>query len=178
MRISSSLLKIGLFALVSTGLFASFAVAQGDELDPAYPPELNIHLGEAPDACDPALLQVRATVSNIDEGGTLVVELYGDDADNFLSREGRLRRVRVPATDGPMSICLTLGAPGTYALASYHDQDADRKLDRRWNFLPKEPFALSLNRRLKLRKPRLEEAAVEIGEDGIDLDLNLRTGRG
>ncbi|MEO9971612.1 MAG: DUF2141 domain-containing protein [Hyphomonadaceae bacterium] len=178
MRIVSSLASILTLGLVSAGLFVGPAMAQDRELDPTYPSELNIYTGEAPDMCDPELLQVRIDVNNVEAGGALVVELYNDDADNFLSKEARLRRIRIPATDGPMSMCLTLGSTGTYALAGYHDKDADRKLDRKWNFLPKEPFALSLNRRLKLRKPRLEEAAFEVGEDGIDLDLNLRTGRG
>jgi len=178
MRIASPLMKIYLFAMISAGLLSGSAVAQDYELDPNYAPELNIRVGEAPDVCDPELLQVRANVNNIQTGGALVVELYNDDADNFLSKEARLRRVRIPATDGPMQVCFTLGETGTYALAGYHDQDSDRKLDRKWNFLPKEPFALSLNQRLKLRKPRLEEAAFEVGDGGIDLDLNLRTGRG
>lgn len=178
MRITSSLAKFFQFGLISAVLFAGSSIAQDRELNLDFPPELNIYTGELPDTCDPDLLQVRVTVNNIEDGGALVVELYNDDADNFLSKEARLRRVRLPATDGPMAICITIESTGTYALASYHDIDADRKLDRKWNFLPKEPFALSLNRRLKLRKPRLEEAAFEVGESGIDLDLNLRTGRG
>jgi uncharacterized protein (DUF2141 family) len=178
MKILSRLTKTALVLPVLGALLAGPSLAQEPQLDTKYAPELNIYEGEGADSCDPELLQIRALVNNIEAGGALVVELYGDDADNFLSSDGRLRRIRVPATDGPMSLCITLDTVGTYALASYHDQDSDRKLDRKWNFLPKEPFALSLNRRLKLRKPRLEEAAVEIGAEGIDLDLNLRTGRG
>lgn len=178
MKILSRIIKAALVLPVLGALLASASLAQEPQLDANYAPELNIYEGEGADPCDPELLQIRALVNNIEAGGTLVVELYGDDAENFLSSRGRLRRIRVPATDGPMPLCITLDTTGTYALASYHDQDADRKLDRKWNFLPKEPFALSLNRRLKLRKPKLEEAAVDIGPEGIDLDLNLRTGRG
>ena len=178
MKILSRLGKFALSGLVLTGFLAANAFAQDRTLDPDHRADLNIYLGEAPDACDPDLLQIRTMVNNIEAGGVLVVELYGDDADNFLSSAGRLRRIRVPASDGPIAVCMTVEAGGTYALASYHDMDADRKLDRKWNFLPKEPFALSLNRRLKLRKPRLEEAAFEVGAEGVDLELNLRTGRG
>jgi len=178
MKILSRLTKITLISSAVLCLLAGTGFAQEPQLDANYAPDLNIYEGEGADSCDPDLLQIRAVVNNIEVGGTLVVELYGDDADNFLSSRGRLRRIRVPATAGPMPICITIERTGTYALASFHDQDADRKLDRKWNFLPKEPFALSLNRRLKLRKPRLEEAAIDVGEDGIDLELNLRTGRG
>ena len=178
MKIMSGMMKLAAISALFTAVMASHGVAQDEVLDANYDPELNIYEGEAADACDPALLQIRTEVHNVEAGGALVVELYSDDADNFLSKDARLRRIRVPATDGPMAICMTLETVGTYALASYHDRDADRKLDRKWNMLPKEPFALSLNRRLKLRKPRLEEASFEVGEDGIDLELNLRTGRG
>ena len=178
MRITAAIASISLAAMMSTSLFAGSSVAQTPELDPNFAAKLNIRIGEAPDICDPDLLQIRATVNNIEAGGALVVELYSDDEDNFLSKEARLRRIRIPALDGPMEVCISVGETGTYGLASYHDKDADRKLDRKWNFLPKEPFALSHNRRLKLRKPRLEDAAFELGEDGIDLELNLRTGRG
>ena len=178
MKIMSRMVKIAVISPLLLGFMVASGVAQEEALDTNYAPELNIYEGEAPDVCDPAVLQIRTEVNNVEDGGVLVVELYSDDADNFLSKAARLRRIRIPATDGPMSVCMTLETTGTYALASYHDRDADRKLDRKWNMLPKEPFALSLNRRLKLRKPRLDEAAFEVGEDGIDLELNLRTGRG
>lgn len=178
MKITSSLTKILPLVLLTTALFAGSSAAQEREPHPTYAPELNIYADEPADACDPELLQIRTIVNNIEVGGALVVELYNDDAENFLSKEARLRRIRLPASYGPMAVCMTLGETGTYALASYHDKDADRKLDRKWNFLPKEPFALSLNRRLKLRKPRFEEASFTVDETGIDLELNLRTGRG
>ena len=63
---------------------------------------------------------------------------------------------------------------GTYAVALYHDIDGNRKLARKWNFLPKEPFGLSNNPKLKLRKPRHREAAFEAGPLGADVTVNLR----
>ncbi len=178
MKILSRLTKTALITPVLAGFMTAHAAGQTPPLNADYDAAFNIYEGETADVCDPDLLQIRAMVNNIETGGVLVVELYGDNADNFLSSEGRLRRIRVPASDGPIEVCMTLESGGTYALASYHDMDSDRKLDRKWNFLPKEPFALSLNRRLKLRKPRLEEAAFEVGIEGIELELNLRTGRG
>lgn len=156
-------------AMSSFGLHAA-ADAQTDREGQV----LDLRPEDAADVCNAETAQIRTTVNGVQGYGILLVEVYGDDADNFLSREGRLRRVRVAAEDGPQTVCINIEGPGTYAVASYHDQDADRKLDKRWNRLPKEPFALSNDPKLKLRKPRLYEAAFEAGELGADITVNLR----
>ncbi|MEL7128737.1 MAG: DUF2141 domain-containing protein [Pseudomonadota bacterium] len=135
---------------------------------------LDIRPEDKADVCDPDIPQIRVDVFGVEPEGILLVELYGDDTDHFLEREGRLRRTRVPASTSPQRVCINIDAPGTYAVASYHDQDGDRKLDKKWNRLPAEPFALSTNPKLKLRKPRLNEAAFEAGVLGADIELQLR----
>jgi len=91
---------------------------------------LNIRPQEAPDACNARSAQVRVTVNNMKAGGVLNVELY-DDPDNFLFKKGRKRKVRIPAADGQQKVCMNLEQPGTYAVAVYHDIDANRKLKKR-----------------------------------------------
>ncbi|MEL7480754.1 MAG: DUF2141 domain-containing protein [Pseudomonadota bacterium] len=149
------------------------AAADSDETVSAAA-ALDLRPGDEADMCDPATPQIRATVNNVTAEGILLVEVYSDDASNFLEKEARLRRARVAAEDGTQVVCLNIDGPGRYAVASYHDIDGDRKLDKKWNRLPKEPFALSTNPRLKLRKPRFEEAAFDAGETGADIVLNLR----
>ena len=162
-------LASGLFlALMSGAALPAFA----DETAPGL--ALDLRDGDAPDVCDAEVPQIRVTVNGIRAYGILTVEVYGDDTKNFLSKEGRLRRSRVAAEDGPQIVCINVPGAGTYAVASYHDQDADRELDRKWNFLPKEPFALSNDPKLKLRKPRHYEAAFEAGALGADIAVNLR----
>lgn len=171
--------------LVSAGAGMAPAYAQepdtpvntGSEAVESAEPVLDLRPGDAADPCDPDTAQIRTTVNGIEPYGILTVELYGDDSKNFLSKEGRLRRVRVAAEAGPQMVCINVTGAGTYAVASYHDEDGDRKLDRKWTRLPKEPFALSNNPKLKLRKPRLREAAFEAGEDGAYVDLYLRGSR-
>lgn len=135
---------------------------------------LDLRPGDEADVCDAEVPQIRLTVNGVEAYGLLTVEVYGDDRKNFLSKAGRLRRVRVAAQQGSQQVCVNVAGAGTYAVASYHDQDGDRKLDRKWNFLPKEPFALSNDPKLKLRKPRHSEAAFEAGDLGADIAVNLR----
>ena len=135
---------------------------------------LDLRPGDEADVCDPSIPQIRADVNGVEPYGILLVEVYRDDPRNFLEKEARIARARVAASTSPQTVCLNIDGPGTYAVASYHDQDGDRKLDKKWNRLPKEPFALSTNPRLKLRKPRFSEAAFEAGELGADIELQLR----
>ncbi len=51
---------------------------------------------------------------------------------------------------------------GTYAIASYHDINANKKFDRTFMGLPKEPYAFSQKFSSKLRKPKFKEVAIQV----------------
>lgn len=173
-HLKSQLIRLGsvltIFAILGLG---SLAMADADN-GIVNEPVLDLREGDEADLCDANVPQIRVTVNGVEAYGILTVEVYNDDKRNFLSKEGRLRRARVAAENGAQTVCIGVSGAGTYAVASYHDQDGDRKLDRKWNFLPKEPFALSNDPKLKLRKPRHTEAAFEAGELGADIDITLR----
>ncbi|MEO0882449.1 MAG: DUF2141 domain-containing protein [Pseudomonadota bacterium] len=169
---------IGMKSTAAMGLSAFlliFAFAANADTEPGPVAEaLDLRPGDEADICDPTIPQIRATVNGVEPYGILLVEIYRNDPENFLSKEGRIARARVAAEQGPQTVCLNIDGPGTYAVASYHDQDGDRKLDKKWNRLPKEPFALSTNPRLRLRKPRFSEAAFDVEALGADIELDLR----
>ncbi len=171
-------LKFGQFCLASACLL-SFSAAALDN-DPAKgalsssEPVLDLRPGDEADICDDSKTQIRTLVNGVKAQGILVVEVYANDSKNFLETDGRLRRARVAAEDGSQEVCLDVPGPGIYAVASYHDQDGDRKFDKKWNRMPDEPFALSNNPKLKLRKPRFKEAAIETDDAGAQIVLNLR----
>ena len=135
-------------------------------------PVLDIRPNEAAAVCGAQPLQVKVTVVNTTRQGILTVELYDEDTPNFLKREGLLHRIRVPAEESQQTVCFDAPAPGRYAVVTYHDLDADRRFDRKW-FLPAEPFGLSNNPPLKLRMPRFEESAFEVGEQGTSISIDL-----
>ena len=58
--------------------------------------------------------------------------------------------------------------PGRYAFAAYLDENGDGKLNRgKILGRPKEPVAFSNGAKAKLRKPRFEEAMVEISPGSV-----------
>ncbi len=133
---------------------------------------LKLYDRDAADKCMADRLQIRVLVTGVAEGGIMKLELFGEK--DFFKKSGKLRRIRVPAEDAPMLICIDLDAPGDYAVVGYHDKDGDRKLDKKWNFKPKEPYGLSNNPRIEsLRLPKWEETRFSVPMEGRDIAINL-----
>lgn len=135
--------------------------------------QLKIKPHEVPDPCDADAPQIRVTVNGVGSGGMLNVGLYNNDPDNFLFKKGRKRTVRIPATDEQHVVCMNLDQPGTYAVAVYHDTNADRKLKLRWNMMPAEPFGLSNNPENQTGFPKFSDSAFTTGKLGANIVVNL-----
>lgn len=136
-------------------------------------PDLEIYEHEAPDICDLQINQVRMTVTGLTGGGILTLELY-NDPEHFLSKKGRVRRVRVPAGAGEQTVCMTTDVLGRYAAAGYHDVDGNRKLKKNMIKVPREPFALSNNPKIKaLKFPKFSDSAFELVMGGVNITLEL-----
>lgn len=134
---------------------------------------LNIKPHEAPDACNADIPQIRVTVNGAGPGGVLNVELY-DGPEQFLFKEGRKRKVRIPAVEGRQTVCMNLEQPGTYAVAAYHDLDGNRKLKKQWNLMPSEPFGLSNNPVQHFGFPKFSDSAFTAGSLGADIAIDLK----
>ena len=150
-------------------------IPQGGEGRPGvgFVEVLNLQPKDTPDACEPAQTQVRLTVAGMLEGrGLMTAEVYENDQRGFLNKKGRLRRVRVPAQRGEVTVCMDV-PPGTYAAVAYHDVDGDRDLDTKWNKMPKEPFALSGERELKFGWPDIEPSLFDVPAGGADVRVML-----
>src|SRR6187399_2234811 len=72
------------------------------------------------------------------DDGLVAVTLYADDSSRFLAHHGSLYVGRVPAKATSTRVCIFVPAAGTYALAVYHDANADRKYGRTAIGLPAE----------------------------------------
>ncbi|HEY1604703.1 MAG TPA: DUF2141 domain-containing protein [Allosphingosinicella sp.] len=93
--------------------------------------------------------------------GNLRVQLYGPDPKAFLAHGGRLRRIDVPVTAaGPMSVCVAVPHPGTYAIAVRHDVNGD---DARHDWTDGGGFSNNPHLSLLHLKPSLGEAAIGVG---------------
>lgn len=152
--------------ILSLILISSFAYADTVE-------ELDIRDYEAADTCVEKIAQVRVTVDNVGAGGILTVELY-NDPKNFLNKKGRVKRIRIPAKEEQHRVCFNLQESGSYAVVAYHDIDANRKLNKKWNMMPKEPFGLSMNPEPKFGFPKFEDSAFTTDASGADIEIELK----
>jgi len=133
---------------------------------------LELYDTDKADTCVPGALQIRTQIHNVSKVGILKLELFGES--DFLKKKGKLRRIRVPAADGPQKVCINLPYPGEYAVVGYHDKDGNRRLKKAWNFKPKEPYGLSNNPEIKaLRLPKFSETGFVVPMDGVDINIHL-----
>ena len=133
---------------------------------------LELYDSDKADNCVPGALQIRTTVTNVHKKGLVKIELFGEK--DFMKKSGKLRRIRVPAEDGSIKLCINLPAPGEYAVVGYHDKDGNRKLKKAWNFKPKEPYGVSNNPKIEsLRLPKWSEAGFQVPMNGVDITLEL-----
>lgn len=159
----------------SLAIFAAFMGLLGGSVAFAHHASetLELYPDDASDNCVLGSLQIRVTVNHVTHQGLMKLELYAEE-DGFLEKKGRLRRVRVEALDGPQLICINVPAAGIYAIAGYHDLDGNRKLKKKWDFTPKEPYGLSNNPVIKKRRiPKFNESAFEVPQSGTDITINL-----
>ena len=77
--------------------------------------------------------------------GQLAVTLYADVPSKFLARRGSLYVGRVNAHAGTTSACIFVPSTGVYALALYHDENANQKFDRTGIGLPAEAYGFTNN---------------------------------
>lgn len=95
--------------------------------------------GACPDRPDVAAVALRFSGVRAAEG-SLVVTAYGDRAEEFLAKGRKLAKLGVPAAAGEVAACLTLPAPGVYALTVFHDADGSGRLSRNFLGLPNEGY--------------------------------------
>jgi uncharacterized protein (DUF2141 family) len=95
-------------------------------------------------------------------GGVITLTLYPDDQAKFLAPKGSLYVTRIKARAGTMGACIYLPKPGTYALALYHDENGNGKVDRNAIGIPQEGFGFSNNPTILMSAPSLKSVRFSV----------------
>ena len=105
--------------------------------------------------------------------GLMTASLYPNDKSQFLQKDGSLKVWRVPAQSPVTQMCIWLKAPGTYAVAIYHDANSNHKLDIGM-LGPTEDYGFSRNPHIFFSKPSLGSVrfAGPAGETTVHIRLN------
>ena len=65
-------------------------------------------------------------------------------------------------------------APGTYALACFHDENGNRKLDTNWLGIPNEGMVASNHAKGRMGPPKFDDAKFAFAESPLELVLKIR----
>ncbi len=119
--------------------------------------------------------EVRVLVTDVKKSvGLIVADLYRNDPEGFLRRSGRVEQVRFAAKAPRTFFCFNPPEPAVYAIALYHDENANKTLDRGTFGIPAEPYGISNNPNLRFRAPRVDEAVFDVASDGANVEIKMK----
>ena len=127
--------------------------------------------GQAPRAALAADLTVEVVGLRSDTGNVHFA-LY-DNPAAFPDDEGRLRGTQVPIAGRRAVAVFKDLTPGPYAVAVYHDENANGSFDQGFLGLPLEDYGFSNGAPAFLGPPSFDQAKVSVPEKGIRITIDV-----
>jgi uncharacterized protein (DUF2141 family) len=117
-------------------------------------------------------VKLDLTVNNIKKvSGVVVISIYNDE--NSFPIDGReFRKLSVEVSASTAWCTINKLPKGKYAIAIFHDQNADGICNLGLFGVPKEGFGFSKNYRPKLKAPTFDDCKIELLED-MAITINL-----
>lgn len=163
-QIAAPLLAI---AMVASAALALSAAAPASAQPQAAPP--------AGCTGTPSATWLNVVVEGVrSSSGLMAVTLYGDDSSRFLVKRGSLYVGRVDARSGTTRACIFVPKPGVYALALYHDENANRSFDRTGMGLPAEGFGFSNNPATLAGLPSFKSVRINVPKAGLTTRITMK----
>lgn len=106
--------------------------------------------------------------------GLIAVSLYADNPSKFLAKRGSLYVGRVAAKSPTTRVCIHIPTAGTYAIAVYHDTDANRKFNRTGIGLPAEGYGFSNNPGTLFGLPSFSKVRIGIPRTNVQTTVKLK----
>lgn len=106
--------------------------------------------------------------------GLIAVTLYADNPSKFLAKRGSLYVGRVDAQAGTTRACIFVPQPGVYAVAIYHDEDADTKFGRSGIGFPVEGYGFANNPATLAGLPSFRSVRLNLPRSGLTTRIKLK----
>lgn len=117
--------------------------------------------------------RLEVSIENVrSSDGQIAASIYPGDRSQFLIKDGALKVWREPARAGVTHMCYLLKAPGTYALAVYHDANSNGRWDHKLGS-PIEGIGFSNNPFLLFSKPSYDKVKFQAGAGVTTLHVRL-----
>lgn len=163
-RLRAAAAAIAPLALTATALLSTASTAA--QIAPAPPP-----------GCTgtPSQTWLNVVADGLKSGdGLLAVTLYADDSSKFLVKRGSLYVGRVNAQAGTTRACIFVPKPGVYALALYHDENANQSFDRTGVGFPAEGFGFSNNPATLAGLPTFKSVRLSVAKPGLTTRVHMK----
>jgi len=119
--------------------------------------------------------QLHVRVSGLRSAkGNVTITIYPDDAAHFLDGKYKVARQTVPVTLPVTTACFALPAPAVYAVALFHDEDADGHLNTNALGIPTEGYGFSNNPTLYLGPPGLGKVRFTLNPQDNTIDVRMK----
>jgi uncharacterized protein (DUF2141 family) len=120
-------------------------------------------------------VKLDLTVNNLKKVcGNIVVGIY-NDYNNFPIDGKEFRKLSFKVSELSVLCSIHDLPPGEYALAIFHDENADGICNLGLFGIPKEGFGFSRNHRPRWHAPGFEDCKIEIRKNiSLDIDLIFR----
>ena len=107
------------------------------------------------------------------QAGVVRMALY-DKEEGFPKEDGRIAGAVIPADRQDLAHAFRSLAPGTYAVALYHDENANNKFDFTWIGTPDEGYGFSNGATAQISAPRFREAAITVGHGDGAKEISIK----
>ncbi len=126
-------------------------------------------------SCNGADNQIRLVVMGVKRNaGRITADLYPNQEDGFLKKRGRLTQVKFAAKSPVTSFCIIAPSAGSFAIAVYHDENANDGFDKGPLGMPAEPWGISNNPKVRFSPPPVEKALFEVNHTGAEVEIKLK----
>ena len=106
--------------------------------------------------------------------GSLAVTLYEDNSRKFLAKGGAFYVGWVEANSGTTRACVFLPQQGVYAIALYHDENANHKFDRTGIGFPAEGYGFSNNPATLAGLPSFRSVRLNVPRTGLSTRIRMK----
>ena len=117
--------------------------------------------------------ELTVEVLGLRSGDGLVHFGLYDNSDTFPDKDGRLDGTEVPITEGRAVSVFKELKPGRYAVAVFHDENANGEFDQGLFGLPLEDYGFSNKAVVFFSASAFDNAAVTVPEKGLNISIRL-----
>lgn len=112
-------------------------------------------------------------ISNIKNNKGLVVITLHDGEDGFPAKREPIEKQFIEANEEGLVVSFANLAPGSYAIALFHDENGNRKMDQNFLGIPKEGLGTSNNAKGSFGPPSFKDSAVQIEDADVNIEISI-----